>query len=102
MGKSRHGMRRSSHMVSREGFLVCPMCEAGELDPGKPFAQRCGSCGYVVDLKDLAALRQIIALPDAVGGHACECGHPEMRRLPDGVYWCPSCGSEVVPHEPAR
>src|SRR3712207_7132400 len=33
----------------------------------------------------------------AVGAHACECGHPEMRCLPDGVYHCPSCGSEVLP-----
>jgi ribosomal protein L37AE/L43A len=43
---------------------------------------------------------RISKLPDAVGGHACECGHPEMRRLPDGVYWCPACGSEVMPISP--
>jgi hypothetical protein len=36
-------------------------------------------------------------LPDAIGSHACECGHPEMRRLADGVLWCPGCGLEVVP-----
>jgi ribosomal protein L37AE/L43A len=42
----------------------------------------------------------ITELPDAAGHHACECGHPEMRRLPDGVYWCPACGSEVVPVSP--
>ena len=23
----------------------------------------------------------------------CEYGHPEMRRLPDGVFHCPACGS---------
>ena len=45
----------------------------------------------------LEALRQITDLPDAVGRHACECGHPEMRRLPDGKRHCPACGSEVVP-----
>jgi uncharacterized Zn finger protein (UPF0148 family) len=45
----------------------------------------------------LEALRQIIALPDALRSHACECGHPEMRLLPDGTRHCPSCGSEVVP-----
>ena len=33
----------------------------------------------------------------AVGAHACECGHPKMRCLPDGVYHCPACGSEVLP-----
>ena len=45
----------------------------------------------------LETLRQITKLPDAVGRHACECGHPEMRLLPDGVYRCPACGSEVLP-----
>jgi uncharacterized Zn finger protein (UPF0148 family) len=45
----------------------------------------------------LEALRQITALPDVLGSHACECGHPEMRCLPDGVFHCPSCGSEVLP-----
>jgi hypothetical protein len=45
----------------------------------------------------LETLRQIAGLPDANGRHACECGHPEMRRLPDDVYWCPACGSEVLP-----
>jgi ribosomal protein L37AE/L43A len=45
----------------------------------------------------LQTLHRIAGLPDAVGRHACECGHPEMRRLPDGVYRCPACGSEVIP-----
>jgi hypothetical protein len=44
-------------------------------------------------------LEEIVSLPDALGGHACECGHPEMRRLPDGVFHCPACGSEVIPLE---
>jgi hypothetical protein len=45
----------------------------------------------------LETLWRISALPDTIGNHACECGHPEMRRLPDGTYHCPSCGSEVLP-----
>jgi uncharacterized Zn finger protein (UPF0148 family) len=50
----------------------------------------------------VGALRQIVALPDALGSHACEeCGHPQMRLLLDGTYHCPSCGSEVVPLEAA-
>ena len=60
-------------------------------------AARCASCGCLLNGTALKTLKQIIALPDAVGGHACECGHPEMRRLPDGVFRCPSCGSEVLP-----
>jgi ribosomal protein L37AE/L43A len=48
----------------------------------------------------LLTLEQIIALPSASGKHACEeCGHPEMRRLPDGTFHCPSYGSEVSPIE---
>jgi hypothetical protein len=48
----------------------------------------------------LGALRQIVALPDALGKHACEeCGHPEMRLLPDGTFHCPACRSEVLPSD---
>jgi uncharacterized Zn finger protein (UPF0148 family) len=41
-------------------------------------------------------LREIVHLPDALGSHACECGHPEMRLLPGGIYRCPACGTEVL------
>ena len=27
----------------------------------------------------------------------CECGHPEMRLLPNGVYRFRACGAEVLP-----
>jgi ribosomal protein L37AE/L43A len=26
-----------------------------------------------------------------------ECSPPEMHRLPDGMFHCPACGSEVLP-----
>ena len=42
-------------------------------------------------------LKQIVALPDARGKHPCECGYPEMRCLPDGVFHCPACRAEVLP-----
>ncbi len=45
----------------------------------------------------LETLKQIIALPDTFGRHPCECSHPQMRRLPDGVLRCPGCGSEILP-----
>jgi hypothetical protein len=46
----------------------------------------------------LETLEQITALPDALGSHACEeCAYPEMRLLPDGVFHCPACRSEVLP-----
>jgi ribosomal protein L37AE/L43A len=90
-------MRGSSRASYGPNSIVCPMCEIGRLDPREPLPIHCGSCGRAVGGDILETLRQIIVLPDAVGRHACECGHPEMRRLPDGVYWCPACGSEVLP-----
>jgi hypothetical protein len=89
-------MRSGSPRASSDpNYIVCPICEVGRLDLRGPI--RCDSCGRAVSGGVMQTLRQIIALPDAVGRHACECGHPEMRLLPDGVYWCPACGSEVLP-----
>jgi ribosomal protein L37AE/L43A len=76
---------------------VCPICEAGELRALGRDSARCGSCGCLIGGTILKTLFQIKTLPDALGKHACECGHPEMRRLPDGVFWCPACRSEVLP-----
>jgi hypothetical protein len=45
----------------------------------------------------LQTLSKITGRPDAVGLHACECGHPEMRRLPDGVYRCPLAARRSSP-----
>jgi ribosomal protein L37AE/L43A len=77
--------------------LTCPFCEASELRPFGRNSARCEYCGGLLSGELLRALIDITGLADAVGLHACECGHPEMRRLPDGVYRCPACGSEVVP-----
>ncbi len=60
---------------------------------------RCDECGRALSKDVLEIIRQIAALPDAVGDHACECSHPETRPLPDGIYRCPACGSEVLPTE---
>jgi DNA-directed RNA polymerase subunit RPC12/RpoP len=61
-------MRVPSRTMSRANRIVCPVCGSGKLE-----------------------------LRGLLGSHACECGHPEMRHLPDGVFQCPSCGSEVFP-----
>jgi hypothetical protein len=90
---------RSSTFTSGSDFLVCPLCQAGELQPFGGEGARCGSCGCVLGTAMLLTLEQIIALPDASGKHACECGHPEMRLLPDGTLHCPPCGAEVLPIE---
>jgi hypothetical protein len=47
----------------------------------------------------LETLVDVIGLPDVLGAHPCECGYPEMRKLPDGVFHCPACRSEVLPFE---
>lgn len=84
-------------LSSRSDFLVCPICQVGGLKSFGGEVARCGSCGYILGTSMLLTLEQIVALPDASGKHTCECGHPEMRRLPDGMFHCPSCGSEVFP-----
>src|SRR5688572_6806404 len=95
-------VKSSSSLASRSRSLICPLCEAGKLKPSGQDSARCACCASPVSGAMLGALRQIVALPDALGSHACEeCGHPQMRLLLDGTYHCPSCGSEVVPLEAA-
>jgi ribosomal protein L37AE/L43A len=88
---------RSSSLASRPDSLVCPLCEVSKLHPSDQDSTRCQSCGTHVHGGMLESLRSISTLPDTLGSHACECGHPEMRKLPDGTYHCPACGSEVLP-----
>jgi ribosomal protein L37AE/L43A len=78
-------------------ILTCPFCSEAQLRGFGRNSLRCDECGGVLGGALLETLYRIVALPDASGGHACECGHPEMRLLPDGVYRCPACGSEVIP-----
>lgn len=89
-------MKRSS-LTSRSGSLVCPFCEADELLVTGRNTGLCPSCGRVTSRLILEDLRRLIVLPESMGAHACECGHPKMRRLPDGVFHCPACGSEILP-----
>ena len=77
--------------------LTCPFCAGSTLRSFGRNSARCEDCGGVLGGDLLQTLRGIAALPDASGRHACECGHPEMRLLPDGVYRCPACGAEVTP-----
>ena len=76
--------------------VSCPLCGHGEMGMVHPFLARCTECKDTISYNFFNTLRQIRKLPDAKGEHPCKCGHPETRRLPDGVYRCPSCGSEVV------
>jgi hypothetical protein len=88
---------KGSSLVSRSDSLVCPFCEADWLRLSGNNPARCQSCGEHLSRALLQTLQQVAGLPDALGNHPCECGHPEMRHLPDGTYHCPACGSEVLP-----
>ena len=88
---------KGSSLASKLHSLVCPLCEAGGLEPLGHDSARCDFCGGSLSGSLLVALCEIVSLPDALGSHACECGHPEMRRLPEGVFHCPACGCEVLP-----
>jgi ribosomal protein L37AE/L43A len=82
---------------SRSASPVCPFCELGSIRLPGTHPARCEYCGERLSRSVLETLQQVAGLPDALGDHPCECGHPEMRRLPDGTYHCPACGSEVLP-----
>jgi hypothetical protein len=94
-------MKGPSRRVSRVHFIVCPRCEIGEVRIYGSAESSCDFCGRAVNRTILESLRQIVSLPESIGGHACECGHPEMRRLPDGVFHCPACGAEVLSLSPS-
>lgn len=89
-------MRKASS-TSTFYSLVCPLCGRGELQLVSRGAARCDSCSRLVGGGAVDMLKEIVSLPDALGSHACDCGHPEMRCLPDGTYRCPSCGTEIEP-----
>jgi ribosomal protein L37AE/L43A len=89
-------MRKAS-WTPRRDRLVCPLCEVGKLLRSGQGSARCTLCASFVSRTMLEVLQCIIALPDAEGSHACEeCDHPEMRHLPNGVFHCPGCGSELL------
>ena len=89
-----------SPKASRADEIVCPGCACGQLQPPRGFLSglaECDRCRCAFDKTIVETLKQIVALPRALGKHPCECGHPEMRRLPDGVFHCPACRAEVLP-----
>jgi ribosomal protein L37AE/L43A len=91
-------VRKVQGRITIEGHsLRCPFCEATGLEATGNNSARCPSCRAVLPGPVLGTLIWVAQLPEAIGRHACECGHPEMRLLPDGVYRCPACASEVTP-----
>jgi ribosomal protein L37AE/L43A len=90
-------VKKLTYISSNTNSIICPCCGINELERSADGEARCSRCVRPISPQVLKTLEQIVSLPDAIGSHACECGHPEMRRLADGVLWCPGCGLEVVP-----
>ena len=90
-------MKKHPHISSNINCIICPCCGINELERSDEDATRCTRCDRPISKQMLETIEQITSLPDAIGSHACECGHPEMRHLADGVLRCPGCGSEVLP-----
>lgn len=78
--------------------LICPACAVYQMQAVGSRKARCPGCGFELGREMLETHLEILTLPEALGTHACEeCGQPQMRRLPDGVYYCPVCHAEVTP-----
>ena len=90
-------MKKLTHISSNTNSIICPCCGIDKLERNADGEARCSRCDRPISTQVLETLEQIVSLPDAIGSHACECGHPEMRHLADGVLRCPGCGSEVLP-----
>jgi ribosomal protein L37AE/L43A len=90
-------VKKLTYISSNTYSIICPCCGINELERSAHGVVGCSRCERPISKQMLETLEQIVSLPDAIGSHACECGHPEMRRLADGVLWCPGCGSEVLP-----
>ena len=95
-------MKKLTYISSNTYSMICPCCGIDELERSAEGVSHCTRCERPLSTQTLKTLEQIVSLPDAIGSHACECGHPEMRRLADGVFWCPDCGSEVLPLSASR
>lgn len=89
-------MEPKLYAASTGELMVCPACGVSELHSSKDGGFRCGRCERTLSGTMIETLREIAILPDVVGSHPCECGHPEMKRLPGGIFHCPACGSEVL------
>ena len=63
-------------MASRPLSIFCPVGESSELSSNGASMTGCDECGYALIKDVLEMVRQIAALPEVVGEHACDSGHP--------------------------
>jgi hypothetical protein len=76
-------------ITTRAQSLCCPFCEVYDLERYGHSSLRCASRDNFLTGTLLETLSHIVVdLLDAISSHACKCGHPEMKRLPDAGYWC--------------
>lgn len=97
--RRRRQPRPARRPPSRPESLQSPKpasCEADELFFLGDDSACCTTCGGHLGGTILETLREIVALSDTLGEHACDCGHPEVRCLSDGVFHRPACGFEVI------
>jgi ribosomal protein L37AE/L43A len=90
-------VKKLTYISGNINSIICPSCGINELERSADGEAHCTGCYHPISTQVLKTLEQIVSLPDAIGSHACECGHPEMRHLADGVLRCPGCGSEILP-----
>lgn len=79
--------------TSRLHAMIRPFYKEGELNLLEGISVRCDSCSRVVADAVFGTFKQRVSVTEAMGEH----GHPTMRRLLDGVFYYPACGSEVAP-----
>ena len=93
----RRGHELEDTFATRSRSLTCPFWEAHRRRAFGHKSARCDSWGDLLSGALLETLQGISRLPNVVGGHACDCGHPEIGLLPEGVHRCPEFNPEVLP-----
>ena len=118
---NRWELRRSAFPRPRQGFKRSPLLRGKDANERFVFGVEAGlsrlpplrggrTSTVAQGLNALRIMRRTLRRGDARGSPANNwpagssrearlrvCGHPEMRCLPDGVFHCPSCDSEVLP-----
>jgi len=90
--------RHDHRPVSTPNRIVCPLCELEVMDVLDQSEARCSRCDATLSGSFLGELQTMAALPEVRGRHACEeCGHPEMRLLPDGTFHCRPAAPRYCP-----
>jgi hypothetical protein len=90
----------SATTASRADYLVCPGCGCGQLQPPRgPLSRllKYAHCECAFDNTIVETLKQIVALPEALGKHSCECGIPRCAVCPMGSSTAQSASLRCCP-----